>query len=779
MYENIPMVFICWSGKRSKALAEHLHEFLKKATYFKDLNPQYEFLKPWFSEKDISLGEWLKTLTNALQKSVYGLFCLTPENINARWISYELGSLVMSHNLCDMVKDKLRELHRQLVDKFGKNQDLNAIFDDFQKNANVNKEVAIFPYLFEISNVADLPDPFSHYHAFHSNKASTKELLKRIYDHQLQTGIKPRIQRNYFLEHLDRVWDEMEMDSRISDVKDIALPRIPVQQFHEKERFAIGKFGKSLLEDIRNTMVSTSFAGEVNVFNIELQTIKDYELWNLVLQDKHVSSVKLAITRKVFHKLLEGLNSTPEIKETFGYQDKMRVFPILPSKNTKGVAFADFRNSSNPNKSFTYIFPKNLPHSVWEPDWIHEECVYLFFERSNDSEFLSPLRQDFRKCTHIWEGLSIREIMKFLCSTPISLDKVYVKNEAHIPEAQLKTHLPCPETVYSKIGDIRLSEQVRHKSRKVWVGTIEKRPNVEILQGSPNISRSKPTLLWLPPWGQLHWFHKVKDLDKVLSREFNVLHLNFQENSQNYTFSRAEQEACQAVQLLDRYRANMGLGNGLVIVGVSINAYIAASLAAQFNIPDLWAMAFLSPSVDLFDGIDSFCRFQNDIELFATRAFLGKNGFKINDDLPIEIRFFDQRTQPYYILDMRMRGRTRCDREGFLQHLNKILDKIHDPDSFDNPLPLFFAHCRKDDMISYHDVSQVVEQLNLDHGLGTRLKINDYAWRHDLSENVFFCPAAGDRMEFELSGLSKLIDYLHLVAQYRMQNGDGNLQAEI
>lgn len=78
-------IFLSWSGERSRYLAE----------CFKDWLPNVlQFVDPYFSKQDISLGErWSTNLDNNLNIHNFGLVFVTPENIKSPWINFESGAL--------------------------------------------------------------------------------------------------------------------------------------------------------------------------------------------------------------------------------------------------------------------------------------------------------------------------------------------------------------------------------------------------------------------------------------------------------------------------------------------------------------------------------------------------------------------------------------------------------------------------------------------------------------------------------------------------------------
>lgn len=81
-------VFISWSGKRSKALANALRDWLPMALQYVD---------PWVSDKDISAGDrWAQAIAGELESSNFGIICITPENLHSEWVLFESGALSKS-----------------------------------------------------------------------------------------------------------------------------------------------------------------------------------------------------------------------------------------------------------------------------------------------------------------------------------------------------------------------------------------------------------------------------------------------------------------------------------------------------------------------------------------------------------------------------------------------------------------------------------------------------------------------------------------------------------
>lgn len=93
-------IFISWSGERSKFLAEALRGWLPKVI---------QNLNPWISVSDVEKGaRWLKDISEKLETTNFGIFCLTPENINEPWILFEAGALskaLGSARVCPILYD--------------------------------------------------------------------------------------------------------------------------------------------------------------------------------------------------------------------------------------------------------------------------------------------------------------------------------------------------------------------------------------------------------------------------------------------------------------------------------------------------------------------------------------------------------------------------------------------------------------------------------------------------------------------------------------------------
>ena len=78
-------VFISWSGNKSHKVALLFREWLPSVI---------QSVVPYVSSEDIDKGaRWSTDIAKELEDSTFGILCVTKENLNAPWLSFEAGAL--------------------------------------------------------------------------------------------------------------------------------------------------------------------------------------------------------------------------------------------------------------------------------------------------------------------------------------------------------------------------------------------------------------------------------------------------------------------------------------------------------------------------------------------------------------------------------------------------------------------------------------------------------------------------------------------------------------
>jgi len=81
-------VFIGWSGKISKKIASILRSWIPKVI---------QVVQIFMSEEDIEKGaRWSSEISAQLERSSFGIICITKVNLDSKWINFEAGALSKS-----------------------------------------------------------------------------------------------------------------------------------------------------------------------------------------------------------------------------------------------------------------------------------------------------------------------------------------------------------------------------------------------------------------------------------------------------------------------------------------------------------------------------------------------------------------------------------------------------------------------------------------------------------------------------------------------------------
>lgn len=182
-------VFICWSGRDSKAVAEELRQLMRKVFAGTKLAVEVSY--------DLDKGEvWLPRLIKKLERTQFGVLCLTPANMNSDWLLFEAGILSMA-------------------------------------TASGGRK-RLCPYLLGV-RPGDLPSPLNMFQTANADKAGTLELLDALVAAQF-SGTRSRRkklskqERKIFDEHWPAVEQRLAELSASLEPRKIKVKRLELRE---------------------------------------------------------------------------------------------------------------------------------------------------------------------------------------------------------------------------------------------------------------------------------------------------------------------------------------------------------------------------------------------------------------------------------------------------------------------------------------------------------------------------------------------------------------------
>jgi hypothetical protein len=214
-------VFISWSGERSRIVATALSKLLPDVL---------QDIDTWMSAHDLHAGaQWNAQLSAKLDKSKFGVICLTPENLFQPWLLYEAGCI-----------------------------------------AKGVSESRVVPYRFGLT-AADVPYPLAQFQGVEADEPGTKKLVLSI--NSVRDKPMPE-------ERLDRVFSRWwpDLQSRLSEIpkeltetpKETLIAKRPANVFwlaHDLARaIRFAMFDQKNRDELRkNLMWGLSHLGELGL----------------------------------------------------------------------------------------------------------------------------------------------------------------------------------------------------------------------------------------------------------------------------------------------------------------------------------------------------------------------------------------------------------------------------------------------------------------------------------------------------------------------------------
>jgi TIR domain-containing protein len=163
-------IFLSWHGKRSRAVAEALNDWLRRVI---------QAVKPFYSPEIEKGAKWSSEIDGALEGTRFGIICLTPDNLDSTWIHYEAGAL------------------------------------------SKTKDALIWTFLHELT-AGDVPQPLGKFQHTIAEKADTFQLLRTINARLAEVGAEP-LSDGLLQDNFELFWPKLE--ERLNIAKTIPLAK--------------------------------------------------------------------------------------------------------------------------------------------------------------------------------------------------------------------------------------------------------------------------------------------------------------------------------------------------------------------------------------------------------------------------------------------------------------------------------------------------------------------------------------------------------------------------
>lgn len=184
-------VFISWSGNKSH----------KVAIVFRDWLPSViQSIEPYVSSEDIDKGaRWSTDIAKELENSTFGILCVTSENMNAPWLSFEAGALsktmdksLVSPFLYDIKRSEVNGPMLQFQSTIFQKEDIKKLINSLNKacgegcisDLRLGKAFEVwYPTLEdELNKLQGMPDESEHAKTQKDSKSHSSEILEEILD---------------------------------------------------------------------------------------------------------------------------------------------------------------------------------------------------------------------------------------------------------------------------------------------------------------------------------------------------------------------------------------------------------------------------------------------------------------------------------------------------------------------------------------------------------------------------------------------------------------------
>ena len=324
-------VFISWSGNKSHKVALVFREWLPSVI---------QSIEPYVSSEDIDKGaRWSTDIAQELENSTFGILCVTKENMNAPWLSFEAGALsktmdksLVSPFLFDIKRSEVNGPILQFQSTIFQKEDIKKLLNSLNKacgegcitDAMLEKAFDVwYPTLEqELNKLKNVQDQSEEHITQENTKIHTSEILEEILE----------LSRNN--QKLLRSPEPKTIEN-IEEVKRLILDQYGGYEKNDELRRMSKRLHPMFIEDMLHMPMK---AGK-NYFGllITLSLFRNDFPWIYDLGKELISILKSKSTKEnkleaieEFKMMLELSMGHPMLREIYGMRKDMMYLKELP-----------------------------------------------------------------------------------------------------------------------------------------------------------------------------------------------------------------------------------------------------------------------------------------------------------------------------------------------------------------------------------------------------------------------------------------------------------------
>lgn len=317
-------VFISWSGNKSH----------KVAMVFRDWLPSViQSIVPYVSSEDIDKGaRWSTDIAKELENSTFGILCVTKENLNAPWLSFEAGALsktmdksFVSPFLFDIKRSEVNGPILQFQSTVFQKEDIKKLIYTLNKacgesgiaDARLEKSFDVWypPLEQELNKLKNVPDELGEIKKHETDKAHTSEILEEILDlsrNNQKLLRNPDTKSNEGLEEVKKMLQEQA----------IRFERITDQDIRRGPR----RFSPMIIEELLHMGIRKDSKNYFGILVI-LSMFKNDFPWIYDLGRELIDTLKSRASKNTkseavreFREMLEITTGHPMFREMYGHK---------------------------------------------------------------------------------------------------------------------------------------------------------------------------------------------------------------------------------------------------------------------------------------------------------------------------------------------------------------------------------------------------------------------------------------------------------------------------